>query len=43
VTDDLTELLLTAMVALENLRSRVNSAFGLTGQGLADRCEVAVR
>jgi alkylhydroperoxidase family enzyme len=28
---------LAAMIALENLRSRVNTAFGLTGQGLADR------
>ena len=32
---------LTAIIALENLRSRVNSAFGLTGQGFADRCAVA--
>jgi alkylhydroperoxidase family enzyme len=31
---------LTTMVAVENLRSRVNSAFGLTGQGFADRCEI---
>jgi AhpD family alkylhydroperoxidase len=31
---------LTEMIALENVRSRVNSAFGLTGQGFADRCEV---
>ncbi|WP_107488047.1 carboxymuconolactone decarboxylase family protein [Streptomyces carminius] len=31
---------LTAIVAVENLRSRVNSAFGLTGQGFSDRCEV---
>ncbi|MFD6878174.1 MULTISPECIES: carboxymuconolactone decarboxylase family protein [unclassified Streptomyces] len=29
---------LTAMVALENFRSRVNSAFGLTGQGFAEAC-----
>ncbi|MFG2993439.1 carboxymuconolactone decarboxylase family protein [Streptomyces sp. NPDC048257] len=29
---------LTAMVALENWRSRVNSAFGLTGQGFAEAC-----
>ena len=51
VTDELTARLLahldeaqlveiTAMVALENLRSRINTAFGLTGQGFADRCEV---
>ncbi|MEU3062752.1 carboxymuconolactone decarboxylase family protein [Streptomyces subrutilus] len=29
---------LTAVVALENWRSRVNSAFGLTGQGFLDAC-----
>lgn len=51
VTDELTARLsahldeaqlveLTAMVALENLRSRMNTAFGLTGQGFAERCEV---
>ncbi|GAA3167667.1 MULTISPECIES: carboxymuconolactone decarboxylase family protein [Streptomyces] len=34
---------LTAMVAVENLRSRMNSAFGLTGQGFSDRCEVPSR
>ncbi|WP_042423507.1 carboxymuconolactone decarboxylase family protein [Streptacidiphilus anmyonensis] len=31
---------LTAMVAVENLRSRVNSAVGLVGQGFKDRCTV---
>lgn len=31
---------LTMVSALENLRSRVNTAFGLTGQGFSDRCEV---
>lgn len=31
---------LTATVALENLRSRVNSAVGLVGQGFKDRCAV---
>ncbi len=31
---------LTMMAAIENLRSRVNSAFGLTGQGFADQCEI---
>ncbi|WP_042371674.1 carboxymuconolactone decarboxylase family protein [Streptacidiphilus neutrinimicus] len=31
---------LTAMVAVENLRSRVNSAVGLVGQGFKDRCAV---
>jgi AhpD family alkylhydroperoxidase len=34
---------LTAVVAVENLRSRVNSAFGLTGQGFSDRCEIPQR
>lgn len=31
---------LTAMVAPENRRSRVNSAFGLTSQGFAEACRV---
>lgn len=31
---------LTVMVALENLRSRVNSAFGLTSQGFSESCQV---
>ncbi|MCY0951796.1 carboxymuconolactone decarboxylase family protein [Streptomyces sp. H27-S2] len=31
---------LTAMVALENWRSRVNSAFGLTSQGFAEDCRI---
>jgi len=31
---------LTMMAAVENLRSRVNSAFGLTGQGFSDQCEI---
>lgn len=31
---------LTMMVAVENQRSRFNSALGLTSQGFADRCEV---
>ncbi|MGW2180503.1 carboxymuconolactone decarboxylase family protein [Streptomyces sp. NPDC001732] len=31
---------LTAMVALENMRSRTNSALGLTSQGFKDRCEL---
>ncbi|MGW4381269.1 carboxymuconolactone decarboxylase family protein [Kitasatospora sp. NPDC004531] len=34
---------LTAMIAVENLRSRVNSAFGLVGQGFSDRCAVPPR
>ncbi|MEZ0067853.1 AhpD family alkylhydroperoxidase [Streptacidiphilus sp. MAP12-20] len=31
---------LTVMVAVENFRSRVNSAFGLVGQGFSDRCAI---
>jgi AhpD family alkylhydroperoxidase len=31
---------LTMMVAVENQRSRFNSALGLTSQGFRDRCEV---
>lgn len=31
---------LTMMVAVENERSRFNSAMGLTSQGFADRCEL---
>jgi hypothetical protein len=30
---------LTTMVAVENTRSRTNSALGLTSQGFKDRCE----
>lgn len=44
---DLTEALgvpavveLVVMVAIENQRSRLNSAFGLTSQGFSDRCEL---
>jgi alkylhydroperoxidase family enzyme len=33
---------LTAIVAVENLRSRINAALGLTAQGFKDRCEVPV-
>lgn len=54
VTDELAETLLqllgeaafvelTAMVALENWRSRINSAFGLTSQGFSEACEVPPR
>jgi AhpD family alkylhydroperoxidase len=54
VTDEMTQCLiadlgepafveLTAMIAVENLRSRVNSAFGLVGQGFRDRCEIPLR
>jgi alkylhydroperoxidase family enzyme len=31
---------LTAMVAVENHRSRINAALGLVGQGFSDRCAV---
>lgn len=31
---------LTEMISLENLRSRTNSALGLTSQGFKDHCEV---
>ena len=31
---------LTMMVAVENQRSRFNTALGLTAQGFSDRCEV---
>lgn len=52
VTDEMTEELirtlgepafveLTAIIAVENHRSRVNAALGLVGQGFSDRCEVA--
>ncbi|AJT64897.1 hypothetical protein T261_3227 [Streptomyces lydicus] len=54
VTDELAERLrrhlgdkafveLTAMVALENFRSRVNSAMGLRSQGFSDSCAVPPR
>jgi alkylhydroperoxidase family enzyme len=33
---------LTAIVAVENLRSRANSALGLAAQGFKDRCEIPV-
>ncbi|MEZ7006771.1 carboxymuconolactone decarboxylase family protein [Streptomyces sp. AD55] len=32
---------LTAIVAVENLRSRLNSALGLTSQGFRDSCDLA--
>ncbi|MEW2082882.1 carboxymuconolactone decarboxylase family protein [Streptomyces sp. NPDC005283] len=31
---------LTAMVAVENLRSRMNAALGLTSQGFKDHCDI---
>jgi AhpD family alkylhydroperoxidase len=33
---------LTMMIAVENQRSRFNSALGLTSQGFSDRCELAL-
>lgn len=41
--DDAALVELTAMVSLENLRSRTNAALGLTSQGFRDTCEVPVR
>jgi AhpD family alkylhydroperoxidase len=38
--DDAALVELTMMVAVENSRSRFNSALGLTSQGFRDRCEV---
>jgi alkylhydroperoxidase family enzyme len=40
--DDAALVELTMMVAVENSRSRSNSALGLTSQGFRDRCEVPV-
>ncbi|MFF8293412.1 carboxymuconolactone decarboxylase family protein [Streptomyces sp. NPDC016309] len=34
---------LTAMVALENMRSRINSALDLTSQGFRDQCDLGRR
>ena len=53
VTDEMAEALradlgndgfveLTAMVAVENERSRMNSALGLTSQGFKDHCELGL-
>jgi alkylhydroperoxidase family enzyme len=41
--DDAQLVELTMMVAVENNRSRFNSALGLTSQGFKDRCEIPVR
>jgi alkylhydroperoxidase family enzyme len=41
--DDAALVELTMMVAVENQRSRFNSALGLTSQGFKDRCEVPAR
>ena len=51
VTDEMAERLrdhlseaqlveLTAIVAVENLRSRINAALGLTAQGFRDQCKI---
>jgi alkylhydroperoxidase family enzyme len=37
--DDAQLVELTETIAFENVRSRVNAAFGLTGRGFAARCE----
>jgi alkylhydroperoxidase family enzyme len=31
---------LTMMISVENVRSRFNSALGLSSQGFKDRCEI---
>lgn len=41
--DDAALAELTMMVAVENSRSRFNSALGLTSQGFTDRCEIPGR
>jgi len=38
--DDAALVELTMMVSVENVRSRFNSALGLTSQGFRDRCEI---
>jgi AhpD family alkylhydroperoxidase len=38
--DDAQLVELTMMVAVENVRSRFNSALGLTSQGFTDRCDI---
>jgi alkylhydroperoxidase family enzyme len=38
--DDAQVVELTMMIAVENVRSRFNSALGLTSQGFKDRCEL---
>jgi AhpD family alkylhydroperoxidase len=40
--DDAALVELTMMVAVENTRSRFNSALGLHSQGFSDRCEIPV-
>src|SRR3954466_11506594 len=38
--DDAELVELTMMIAVENVRSRFNTALGLTSQGFTDRCEI---
>ena len=41
--DDAQLVELTEMISVENLRSRTNSALGLTSQGFKDQCDLADR
>ena len=41
--DDAQLVELTMMVAVENVRSRFNSALGLSSQGFKDRCDIPAR
>jgi alkylhydroperoxidase family enzyme len=41
--DDAELVELTMMIAVENVRSRFNSALGLTSQGFKDRCDIPAR
>lgn len=41
--DDAQLVELTMMISVENSRSRLNSALGLTSQGFRDRCEIPAR
>jgi AhpD family alkylhydroperoxidase len=41
--DDAALVELTMMISVENSRSRLNSALGLTSQGFRDRCEIPAR
>ena len=38
--DDAQLVELTEMISVENLRSRTNSALGLTSQGFKDQCDL---
>ena len=41
--DDAQLVELTEMISVENLRSRTNSALGLTSQGFKDQCDLPPR